>query len=94
MMEIKNTNPKRQATEKVHLVYQSHPFSIYGDWVAFVFNELKRLSRFSLQADAFRGRSVSLLVASACGVSPGRAFPAGVAAFHYNHLLNLKITDF
>jgi len=26
-----------------------------------------------------------------CGVSPGHAFSAGVAAFHYNHFLNFKI---
>ena len=26
-----------------------------------------------------------------CGVSPGHAFPAGVAAFHYNHFLFFKI---
>jgi len=44
---------------------------------------------FPFQTDAFRGRSLSLLGADACRVSPGHAFPAGVAAFHYT-ILNAK----
>ncbi|MGB3261688.1 hypothetical protein, partial [Paenisporosarcina sp.] len=54
-----------------------------------------------LQADAFRGRSVSLLVANDlcksdfaqvadCGVSRGHAFSAGVADFHYSQLIKVN----
>jgi len=62
---------------KFRMTFKSSPLSI---WICFV-NEPRW---FTLRADAFRGWSVCLLVASACGVTPGHTFPAGVAALHSN----------
>ena len=78
--------PKRR-----HLV--SFLYSAYGNRGIGRINPrlFKEYSLVPLQVDAFRGRSVSLLIRNAhCGVSPGRAIPAGVSTFRYTEQ-NLKI---